>query len=83
MLVGGVIEKWNLIVDFEDKKIPFANYELLTQSMTKISAAYPYRLKRLLMVNSSTKQDTIKTSLINFLEQTESEAKIMVIGSWS
>ena len=51
--------------------------------MVKIEAAYPYRLKRMLMVNSSTKQDGIKDVVIDFLEERKSEAKIMVIGSWS
>ena len=51
--------------------------------MAKVSEAYPYRLKRVLMLNSSTKQDEIKNMVIQFLEDSESEAKIMVIGSWN
>ena len=49
----------------------------------KIEAAYPFRLKRMIMVNSTTKQEEIKDFVINFLEERKSEAKIMVIGSWS
>ena len=51
--------------------------------MLRIAAAYPYRLTRLLMINSSPTQDELKNRLIEFLETSESEAKIMVIGSWN
>jgi len=64
MLIGGVIEKWNLIIDFQNKKLNFHNFELLNQCMIKIGAAYPYRLKRMLMINSSPKQDDLKSRLI-------------------
>jgi hypothetical protein len=56
------------------------NYEQLNSCLAKISAAYPYRLKRLLVVNSTTKQDEIKDRLIQFLEMSESEARVMIIG---
>jgi len=59
-----------------------ANYDLLNTCLTKISAAYPYRLKRLLVVNSTTKQDEIKDRIIYFLEMNESEARVTIIGEW-
>jgi cupin superfamily acireductone dioxygenase involved in methionine salvage len=83
MLIGGIIEKWNVIIDLENKKIPFTNYELLSHCLTKIASAYPYRLKRLLMINSSSKQEELKNRLIQFQEHSESEAKVMIIGSWN
>lgn len=50
MLVGGVIEKWNVLVDFESKKVPL-NVEAITKFITKVLHAYPLRLKRVLFVN--------------------------------
>lgn len=50
MLVGGVIEKWNVLVDFEEKKCT-PNLEMLIRCINRVLNAYPYRLKRLLIVN--------------------------------
>jgi len=50
MLVGGIIEKWNVIVDLGRKQINF-NQELVFKFVNRITCAYPFRLKRLIFIN--------------------------------
>ena len=51
MLVGGVIEKWNVLVDFENKKSVLNCEIVVMRGIGKIMHAYPFRLKRLLFIN--------------------------------
>lgn len=78
MLLPGVVEKWNLLLDFEGKKCTL-NIELVLKSLNRLANAYPYRLKRLWVVNSQRQNEAYLQQLSGLLRSLESEAEVEVV----
>jgi hypothetical protein len=54
MLVPGVIEKWNILVDlraFNDKTYQ-ANESVIINNLLKVSNAYPFRAKKVFLIHN-------------------------------
>lgn len=81
MLVGGVIEKWNILVDFEGKKCT-PNIEMLIKCIGRVLNAYPYRLKRLLMVNCHNANEAFVSQIASLLRGYDPEIIIESIKNF-
>ena len=70
MLVGGFIERWNVMLDFDNKKVGL-NFQNLAPYLQKLIYAYPYRLKKLFLFRLHPKNQTVVSELSNLLKSDE------------
>jgi hypothetical protein len=81
MLVGGVIEKWNVLVDFEGRRC-LINSEAVMRSIGKIMHAYPLRLKRLLFLNTAgTSNAPLIAQFTDFVKKFDQDVQVETIGN--
>ena len=75
MLVGGIIEKWNIIIDFGSKKLSLDKINI-EEAIDTMANAYPFRLKKLFFVNANSlnpSQTILALNPINVSAQSLSE----------
>lgn len=76
MLYPGVIEKWNLLIDFENRA--FKNSTQAKTEVKCISYAYPYRLKRVFLLNAKKSQESV-TTIRELLTETNSDCEVVEV----
>lgn len=87
MLVSGRIEQWNVVMDlrnFNEQRLS-NNYEVIYKNMTKICLAYPYRLKRLFIIDRNVSslwgsKNSGKTLILKMAQQLEVDKKCAMVS---